>query len=82
MIRRLHHLFYSGVDDERAGQYRDHPVFISGTEYVPPKPEDVPDLMAQRAENPTDRPFNTLIADCEGEAQRDYGRMFDIDLNE
>ena len=37
-------------------------------------------VAAQRAKNPTDVPFNTLIADCELEAQRDYGRMFRIPL--
>lgn len=154
MIRKLHYLFYSGIDGEQAGQYRDHQVFISGTEYVPPAAEDVPVLMqafvaemnakkdslhpvlfaafahrrlvdihpftdgngrtarllmnliivnkgycvvsippvwrheyisalvaAQRVEHPTDEPFNTLIAECELEAQRDYGRMFRISFS-
>lgn len=153
VILELHHLFYNGVDSERAGRYRDHQVFITGTEYVPPAPEEVPALMkafihelnekkdslhpvmyaafahrrlvdihpfvdgngrtarllmnlilvnkgycvvsippvlrqqyisaliaAQRESNPTDKPFNTLIAECELEAQRDYGRMFKIPL--
>ena len=37
-------------------------------------------VAAQCAENPTDEPFNRLIAECELEAQRDYGRMFKIPL--
>ena len=37
-------------------------------------------VAAQRTKNPTDEPFNILIADCELEAQRDYGRMFRIPL--
>lgn len=45
MILRLHYLFYSGIDTERAGKYRDGQVFITGTEYIPPAAEDVPNLM-------------------------------------
>lgn len=37
-------------------------------------------MAAQRKENQTDEPFYTLIAECELEAQRDYGRMFRIPL--
>ena len=146
-------MFYNGVDSKRAGRYRDHQVFITGTEYVPPTADEVPALMkefvrelnakkdslhpvvyaafahrrlvdihpfadgngrtarllmnlilvnkgycvvsippvlrqqyisaliaAQRESKPTDEPFNTLIAECELEAQRDYGRMFKIPL--
>lgn len=153
MIRKLHQLFYGGIDSEQAGSYRRDQVFISGTEYVPPTPEEVPGLMkafvvelnekkdsmhpvlfaafahrrlvdihpfidgngrtarllmnlifvnkgycvvsippilrheyisaliaAQRENKPSDEPFNRLIADCELEAQRDYGRMFKINL--
>jgi transcriptional regulator with XRE-family HTH domain len=45
VILKLHKLFYSGIDEEYAGRYRDYQVFITGTEYLPPSPEDVPDLM-------------------------------------
>lgn len=45
MILRLHYLFYSGIDAERAGKYRNGQVFITGTEYIPPAAEDVPNLM-------------------------------------
>lgn len=45
-IRRLHFLFYNGIDPDAAGQYRTGQVFITGTEYVPPAAEDVPACMA------------------------------------
>lgn len=44
-IRKLHRLFYQKVDADQAGLYRTVQVYISGTEYVPPSPEDVPQLM-------------------------------------
>lgn len=153
MIRELHRLFYIGIDSDQAGRYRDHQVFITGTDYIPPAPEELPELMAdfiaelnekkntlhpvlfaafahrrlvdihpftdgngrtarllmnlifvnkgycvvsippilrvdyisaliaaQRVDNPSDEPFNTLIAECELEAQRDYARMLHISL--
>ena len=153
MILELHRLFYIGIDPEKAGVYRDHQVFITGTEYIPPKADEVPTLMndlvitlnerwndlhpvrlaafahrkfvdihpfadgngrtarllmnlilinkgycivsippvlrleyinalksAQRAKNPSDEAFITLIAECEVEAQKDYCRMFHIKL--
>ena len=47
IILKLHHLFYSGLDAENAGKYRDTQVFISGTEYVPPPAAEVSPLMAK-----------------------------------
>lgn len=44
-IKKLHRLFYQKVDADRAGSYRTIQVYISGTEYVPPSPDDVPLLM-------------------------------------
>ncbi len=155
VLKRLHYLFYQGIDNIRAGQYRDHQGFISGTEYLPPTPDEVPAYMAeyvaefrgkqtklhpvllaawahrrlvdihpytdgngrtarlvmnlvlvnkgyclvsippvlrhsyisalqaaQREEAPTDTPFQTLIAECELEAQRDYCRMFRIPIKD
>jgi len=64
MICKLHHLFYSGIDTEQAGKYRDRQVFITGTEYVAAL------VAAQREKSPTNEPFNSLIAECELEAQR------------
>ena len=45
-VKRLHYLFYSGIDSESAGRYRKEQVFITGTDYLPSAPEDVPRLMA------------------------------------
>lgn len=45
-VKQLHYLFYSGIDAGAAGQYRKEQVFITGTDYVPPAPEEVPELMA------------------------------------
>lgn len=44
-IKRLHHLFYFRIDEASAGEYRKIRVFISGTDFVPPPPEKVPELM-------------------------------------
>ena len=153
VILRLHQLFYSGIDEGKAGRCRDGQVFITGAEYVPPAAEDVPGLMrafisdlnekrgklhpiqlaayahrrlvdihpfqdgngrtarllmnlilinagycvvsippvlrhdyitalqqAQREKAPSDAAFIKLIAECEIEAQKDYCRMFRIEL--
>ena len=153
VICAIHRLFYRRLDDENAGQYRREQVFISGTDYVPPKYEDVPELMAafvaeiaekqgdlhpillaafvhrrlvdihpyvdgngrtarllmnlvlvnagyqvvqippvlrlqyihaliaaQRNEKPTDALFQTFIASCELESQRDFYRLLHIPL--
>ena len=153
VIRRLHYLFYNGIDPEAAGEYRKGQVFITGTAYVPPAAEEVPECMvtfvtelaekrgklhpvelaayahrrvvaihpfqdgngrtarllmnlilinqgycivsippvlrydyivalqqAQREKAPSDEAFVKLIAECEIEAQKDYCRMFRIEL--
>ena len=49
-IWKLHRLFYQKVDADQAGQYRSIQVYISGTEYIPPSPEDVPQLMKHLAD--------------------------------
>lgn len=46
-IKKLHRLFYQKVDADRAGSYRTIQVYISGTEYIPPSPDDVPLLMKE-----------------------------------
>lgn len=45
IIKRLHYLFYHRMDQEEAGQYRKVQVYISGTQYLHPNPEEVPNLM-------------------------------------
>ncbi len=47
VILRLHYLFSSGINADRAGTYRSGQVFITGTEFVPPAAEEIPMLMKQ-----------------------------------
>ncbi len=49
-IKKLHRLFYQKVDIDQAGQYRSIQVYISGTDYVPPSPDEVPRLMQHLAD--------------------------------
>lgn len=49
-IKKLHRLFYQKVDADQADRYRTVQVCISGTEYVPPVPDDVPHLMKHLAD--------------------------------
>ena len=44
-VLQLHRLFYQGIDADKAGVYRDVQVFITGTEYIPPKAKEIPVLM-------------------------------------
>jgi len=46
LICKLHKLFYERLDSATAGQYRDHQVFITGTDYLPPTAEEVPAQMS------------------------------------
>lgn len=45
IILKMHFLFYNGIDSENAGKYRNHQVIITGTEYLPPEPDAVPQMM-------------------------------------
>ncbi len=44
-IKEIHRLFYHRIDDKEAGQYRTVQVIISGSEYILPTPDKVPNLM-------------------------------------
>ena len=44
-IKKLHKLFYHRINEEEAGQYRRKKVFISGSKYALPTPDQVQDLM-------------------------------------
>lgn len=44
-ICALHKLFYWYIDNTHAGVYRKERVFISGTDFIPPGPKQVPALM-------------------------------------
>lgn len=44
-IKELHRLFYYRIDESQAGKYRKQKVLITGTTFIPPAPEKIPDLM-------------------------------------
>ncbi|HOF05876.1 MAG TPA: Fic family protein [Syntrophales bacterium] len=44
-VKELHRLFYYRIDVKQAGKYRKRRVIISGTDFIPPVPERIPDLM-------------------------------------
>lgn len=44
-IKELHRLFYYRIDEDQAGKYRKKKVIITGTSFIPPAPEQIPDLM-------------------------------------
>ncbi len=44
-IKKLHKLFYHRMDEAKAGKYRKEKVFISGSKYSLPSPEQVQSLM-------------------------------------
>ncbi|MCX6130909.1 MAG: Fic family protein, partial [Proteobacteria bacterium] len=46
-IRELHQLFFHRINQGEAGRYRRENVLITGTDYLPPKHEQVPALMAK-----------------------------------
>lgn len=50
-ILQLHRLFYYRIDVENAGKYRNEQVYITGTDFLPPKPEQIPRLMKEFVEN-------------------------------
>ncbi len=46
-IKRLHHLFYFRIDEEKAGEYRKTHAFITGSKYPLPAPGQLIDLMEE-----------------------------------
>ena len=58
-IKELHRLFYYRIDEDQAGKYRKQKVIITGTSFIPPSPEKIPDLMKSFVtEIPLDRSKN------------------------
>jgi len=45
LVRQLHFLILTKIDDREAGKYRSSQVRITGTDYLPPRPFEVPVLM-------------------------------------
>lgn len=50
-ILGLHRLFYGRIDAATAGTYRERNVIITGTDFMPPSPADVPRAMGEFADN-------------------------------
>ena len=46
-ILKLHKLFYKHIDEDKAGQYRESKVIITGSEFIPPAPDKISDLMKE-----------------------------------
>jgi len=44
-VKELHRLFYYRIDAKQAGKYRKRKVIITGTDFIPPAPERIPELM-------------------------------------
>ncbi|MBM4315786.1 MAG: Fic family protein [Deltaproteobacteria bacterium] len=44
-VKELHRLFYYRIDAKQAGKYRKRRVIITGTDFIPPAPEMIPDMM-------------------------------------
>jgi len=44
-VKELHRLFYYRIDAKQAGKYRKQRVIITGTDFIPPMPERIPELM-------------------------------------
>ncbi len=44
-VLELHRLFYEQIDPENTGKYRDKKVIITGTDYIPPAPDELSKLM-------------------------------------
>jgi Fic family protein len=44
-IKELHRLFFYRIDAKQAGKYRECRVIITGTDFIPPAPDKIPDLI-------------------------------------
>jgi Fic family protein len=44
-VKELHRLFYYRIDAKQAGKYRKRRVIITGTDFIPPAPDRIPELM-------------------------------------
>jgi len=44
-IKEMHRLFYYRIDASQAGKYRKQKVIITGTDFIPPAPDKISDLM-------------------------------------
>ena len=44
-VKEPYRLFYYRIDEDQAGKYRMQKVIITGTDFIPPSPEKIQDLM-------------------------------------
>ncbi len=44
-VKELHRLFCYRIDEKQAGKYRKRKVIITGTDFIPPAPDKIPELM-------------------------------------
>jgi Fic family protein len=54
-VKELHRLFYYRIDAKQAGKYRKRRVIITGTDFIPPAPEKILDLMSAFVERIPDQ---------------------------
>ncbi len=47
LIKKLHHLFYYRIDEANAGAYRTVKIYLTGSKYPFPEPEQLAELMHQ-----------------------------------
>lgn len=45
IMKHIHFMIYRKVNQDEAGQYRTNPIDVTGANYIPPAPEEVPRLM-------------------------------------
>lgn len=46
-IKKLHRLFYQKIDEKNAGRYRKVRVYITGSQFIPPRPDELPQKMKE-----------------------------------
>jgi Fic family protein len=44
-VKEIHRIFFYRIDAKQAGKYRKSRVIITGTDFIPPGPDKIPDLM-------------------------------------
>lgn len=44
-LKKFHHLFYFRIDEQNAGSYLSKKVYLTGSKYPLPNPQDIPSLM-------------------------------------
>lgn len=71
-IKRFHWLFYIKIDPEQAGKYRDIKVYIRGSEYPLPLPNELPELMQAWIEKTKEQRNNLHPVEFAARAHKDF----------